>query len=298
MSFYEKLKGGNLIRLFGQLLKAGALKMRDGDGKFMVDFHLTWDAPWVYTKVDKRMNCFLWKDITFHSIIEKQVPPGHQWVPFACQECYKVVVRPETLKQLFALEKVQRQLDHPSKCGTEERPSVFGNYGGYFYNRGLHEGIDCYKKVRKAVDDHPELGPEIKVILKRACTEYEHALGPSDKWKPPTQEQLQFEIHLHENFVADHPLQLQPEIIKDEIRQRWIEYAYKIGDKTVYEFNGGKPLYPDYVTYQHIGEQEEVEYVESGTSGSKADDSSSIGTATSENSGGDDPEDSSEIRPA
>jgi len=265
--------------------------MREGDGKFTADFQVTWDAPWIYAKTDPKMNCFLWKDITFHSIIEKNLPKEQQWVPFACQECFKVVVRPKTLKQLFALEALQTRLNHPSKCGTEERPTVFGNYGGYFYNRGLPMGLDCYKKVRKAVDDDPELGTDVKVILKRGCTEYELAIGRSDQWKPATQEQMGFEMDLHYQFANDHPLQLQPDVVKDEIHQRWIEYAYKIGDETVLEYNDGKPLYPDYVTYQHaVTMLEEEEYVESGSGRSETNDSSSIGSGSSEVSQRDDSE--------
>ena len=277
MDLYGKLKGTNLIRLLRHLLKAGALKVREGDGKFTADFQITWDAPWNYAKVDKRMNCFLWKDITFHSIIEKQLPREYQWVPFACQDCYKVVVRPKTVKQLFALERLQLRLNRPSKCGTEERETVFGNYGGYFYNRGKAEGLECYRQVREEIDKDPELGPDVKVILKRGCTEYELALGRSDQWKPPTPDQLSFEFNLHQNFATDRPLQLQPDIVKDEIHQRWLEYAYKIGDETVLEFNDGKPFYPDYITYHQEAYQEEEEYVETGERGGQTNDSSSSG---------------------
>ena len=66
----------------------------------------------------------------------------------------------------------------------------------------------------------------------------------------------------------------------------WIEYAYKVGDETVYEFNDNKPLYPDYVTFHHEIEQEEEEYVETGETGSKADDSGIIGKRVTQDPSG------------
>ena len=251
MSYYKELKGNNFVRLLSPLLKAGIMSLRQSDGKFIAGIKPAWDTPWVHVKHSYSANCYLWKDITFEHIVKKHLPISDWFVPIGCQNCFKVVVRPKTLKQLFALEELEKRLDHPSKCGIEIRDSVHGNYGGYFYNRGLDAGLDCYKKVRESVDADNELGPDISVILKRACTEMEHGCGPSDKWEI-TDKQIEFETRLSELFVNDIPVLTQSEHQKNEVRQRWIERAYSVGDETALLYNGGEPLYPSYVTYHHL----------------------------------------------
>jgi hypothetical protein len=251
MSYYQSLKSNNLYRLLENPLKTGAIKIRQTDNKFYSDLKVAHDSPWCHTNNSYQISCYFWKTITFHEIVEKFLPPHARFVPIGCQDCYKVVVKPKTLKQLFALELLQKKMDHPSKCGIELRPEVFGNYGGYFYNRGIANGLICYQRVRHQVSNDPDLGPDVNVILKRACTEMEFACGPSDKWEI-TQAQIDFEMRLSQFFVNDVPVLTQTHDLKDSIRQRWIEHAYSVGDETCLEFNGGKPLYPDYVTYQHL----------------------------------------------
>jgi hypothetical protein len=251
MSYYIDLKGSNHLSVLKPLLKAGMLSLRGSDNKYVANLEVQYNSPWVHTKSDYRINCFLWKEIIFHGIVEKHIPPDRRFVPMGCQQCYKVVVRPKTLKQLFALEKIQAKMGHPSKCGIELRKEVFGNYGGYFYNRGLEEGLACYKKVRSAISMNSILGKEIKVILKRGCTEMEHCVGPSDKWLV-SKEQIDLEVMINNNFVDDLPVLTQSENVKNDVRQRWIEHAYSIGDETMYDYNDGQPLYPEYVTYHHL----------------------------------------------
>lgn len=254
MSYYDELKGKNLIRLLASKLRSGELSLRGSDSKFIANLDVDWNSPWIHQKADYLKNCYLWKDIIFHEIVEKHLPASHQFVPVNCQDCYKVVVKPKTVEQLFRLEKIQEQFDGSCKCGIEIRPQVFGNYGGYFYNRGLEEGLGCYEKVRKLVDDNIE--PDCSVILKRGCTEMEHnpAIGPSDKWKL-TAEQIEFEIYLGQRFVNDLPALTQSDLVKIEVHQKWIERAYDVGDHTVFKLTDDLPLYPDYITYHHLLEE-------------------------------------------
>jgi hypothetical protein len=233
------------------MLKAGAVGIRDSDGKFFAKVQPAYDTPWVHIKSSYRTNCYLWKEITFDHIVKKYLPLQDWFVPAGCQECFKVVVKPKTLEQLFALFALEKKLNHPSKCGIEIRDSVFGNYGGYFYNRGLQEGLDCYKMVRYEVSQDPKLGPDIVVLLKRGCTEMEHSIGQSDKWEI-TEAQINFEMRLSQLFVNDISVVVQSDHAQNEVRQRWIERAYSIGDETALLYNNGQPLYPDYVTYQHL----------------------------------------------
>jgi len=246
MALYEELKGRNIIDAIKPLLQNGVLDVRHSDGKIIpLDLKHTWQTPWLHHRSSYRHNCFIWKDIIFENVVKQVLPQNLWFVPSSCMDCYKVVVRPKNLRQLFQLAEVQYALDHASKCGVETRKTVFGMYGGYFYNRGLDEGKECYEKVRKAVDGH--IGKDIKVLLKRSCTEMEHGIGPSDKWQiTPAQEQ--FECLIESKFAMDIPVLAQQPHLKEHVKMLWIEEAYKLGDETVWEYIDG-PLYPEYVTY-------------------------------------------------
>ena len=245
MGYYEQVKGQDLITKIQGLLSSGSCKLRD-DGKFMFKSRLSWDTPWHHVRMHPMIKCTLWHQIMF-DIVSRNLPAEQRFVPSSCQHCYKVVVRPRTLKQLFALLEMQKKMDLPSKCGIEKRESVHGLYGGYFYNLGLEAGRDCYKKVRVAVNDTPGLGPDVTVLLKRACTEYEHELGRSDKWEI-TDLQLQIEGLVETLMATNDTMQRQPEHVQRYVHLKWIEWAYAMGDPTYAEFTDG-PLYEPYVTY-------------------------------------------------
>lgn len=248
MALFEELKERNIIAAVKHLLLNDTLELRHSDGKLLpCSLKTSWNTPWVHHRSSYRHNCFLWKDIAFDNIICKIMPAEKRFVPRNCQGCYKVVAKPKTLKQLFQLEIVQYGLDHASKCGIEPRYSVFGMYGGYWYNRGLDEGIHCYNTVREAVNNMLDDGENVTVMLKRGCTEMEHAVGPSDQWTV-TEEQENFEALIEQRFVMDIPVLSQSRHVKDYIRQKWIEEAWKIGDETVNEYIDA-PIYAPYVTY-------------------------------------------------
>ena len=252
MSVYTDLKNNNIIGLTQRLLKAKIITQRDSDGKLAPNVMAQWDTPWVHVRQSYESNCFLWKTIIFEHIVKLNLPKEKWFVPVGCQDCWKVVVRPATLKQLFELEKLERRLNVPSKCGIETRPSVFGLYGGYFYNRGLENGLAKYKQVREAVNE--TLGEQIPVILKRGCTEMEHGVGPSNEWDV-TEEQIRIEKMVVDRFVTDAQIIQQSEHAVDHVHQTWIEKAYQWGDPTVFEYLD-EPLYPDYVTYHHLAEED------------------------------------------
>jgi len=198
------------------------------------------------------LKCGLWHQVMFDVVFRHL---GKNWVPSKCQQCFKVVVRPKTLRQLFALLELQKRLNRPCKCGIERRETVHGLYGGYFYNWGLHEGRKCYDIVRQAVDEDKELGPDVPVLLKRACTEYELKCGDSDKWTVEP-EQLEVEAQLERWLVDDDYEHRQAEKLVHNVHRKWIEWAFANGDKTFADFTDGEPLYPEYITYQHLTHEE------------------------------------------
>ena len=250
-SYFGQITAQDVIEWCRPLFETRGYYLRDSDGKIAFEGKMAWDTPWHHVKHAHGLDCHLWHQVLFEIIFTRM---GQQkWVPGMCHECWKVVVRPPTLRGLLALLNVQEKLGHPSKCGIETRETVHGLYGGYFYNRSLQEGMDCYRMVRKAVDEDPVLGKDVRVILKRACTEFEMRCGPSDKWEM-TPQQAHVEAVVNSVFVHDIVARKQPDWAISRVHTRWIQWAYAMGDPTVFEYTDGKPLYPPYQTYHHLVE--------------------------------------------
>ena len=250
VSYYEWWTDHDIIGWLQPMWEEGGWKLR-ADGKLVCDHHtIAMDSPWIHAKVDWRLNCVVWQRMIFYYVAHKFSP---KFVPSRCHECWKTVVRPRTLTELFALEELHQKMGVPAKCGIEKRHYVHGLYGGYFYGVGFMEGCQRYLEVRKAVNDDPRLGPDIPIILKRACTEFENACGPSNEWRlHPKQYKIEemFERYVvHDDWERD-----QPEIVKAHIRKQWIEFAFANGDQTYLEYTNGKPLSPAPVTYEKYAE--------------------------------------------
>lgn len=260
-SYYEYAAAHDIIEHLRPLWERAGFKLRESDGKFIGNPQAAVEGPWHYVKHRWEYDCFTWHHVIF-DYLSKPGLLGKPFVPSDCHQCFKVVVRPQTLKQLFALEKLQIAMERPCKCGIEVRDTVHGLYGGYFYCKGLEEGLARYKEVRKAIDENQYLGWEVPVILKRGCTEYELACGPSDKWEV-TPEQLKLESLVKQYLAIDDVVRIQPEHVVMHVHRKWIEYAYARGDSTYAEFTNGKPLYPSVVTYHHLAEEPSAPEAES-----------------------------------
>ena len=257
-SVYDHLKAYDIIEMLKPLLDQGGWNLRDVDGKLFVRHPaIARDTPWIHVRHEPGFECGLWHQIIFN-MISAQLPPGERFVPRHCQNCWKVVVKPRTIEQLFNLLELEKALNRPSKCGIELRDSVPGLYGGYFYNHGKEAGLECYQTVYDAISIHPVLSPLLdeigddgkttRIILKRACTEFEHACGPSDKWEV-TDKQNKIEDLVERWVSLDDKDIPQPENLIWNIKRRWIEWAWRNGDPTYAKYTGGQPLYPPYVTY-------------------------------------------------
>ena len=253
MSYLNLCKSKDVISLIKPLLAQAGFKLRDADGKIYTETSLAWETPWHHVYHAGHLDCHLWHKVIFDFVFKAL---GEKWGPSQCQNCFKVVARLRTLKELFALLNLQKRMGRPSKCGKEIRPQVNGLYGGYWYNWGLEAGLECFKAVREEINKDPKLGPEIPLILKRACTEFELLAGPSDKWEV-NEKQLQVETLIDNTFVRDIKHRTQPDHAIATVHRGWIEWAYACGDKTYLEFTNGEPLYPPLVTYHHLAEEKE-----------------------------------------
>ena len=98
-------------------------------------------------------------------------------IPEYCFGCYKVLVVPRTVIELFKLlitfEEVTLPEDNTRKCMVENRDYCSGTYKGYVYCRGLEEAKAARKILRGAVTDR--ISPHVLVTIKRGCSEFEQA---------------------------------------------------------------------------------------------------------------------------
>jgi len=255
---YDQFKAYDVVKMLQPLIDEGSHYFRVEDGKAKMKLaSIPGSSPWIQAKGVQGMNCLVWHTVMFDRVVP-YLPANEKFVPSGCQSCWKVVVKPRTLQQLFNLHEMQKQLDRPAKAGIETRPSVPGLYGGYFYNRSLEAGMACYEIVKAAmlenrvlaplVDEVDEYGKTTRIILKRGCTELEHLLGDSSKWEiTPEQEFIEALVI---NYLVDENVSVtQPDHFIWNVKRRWIEFAWKNGDPTYALYTGGKPLYPPYVTY-------------------------------------------------
>jgi len=239
-NLYPDVKEFNLIEKIEPLLRAGFF-FRKEDGKISARLSHIWDIPWISVKRDQYRECMLWHQILFRHM---------DVVPSFCLNCWKVVARPNTLHEMFQLHDLMVDWDRSSKIGIEVRAYVQSLYGAYFYNNSLEEGKDCLDFVKDGTLKH--IGKELSdtVHLKRYCTEFELKYGDSDKFVQRPEDRT-WEKLVHESFAfEDFPLSADPPpLIKQHIVQKLIEYAAKMKDPTVAQYNNGKQPMPEIVKY-------------------------------------------------
>lgn len=170
---------------------------------------------------------------------------GQSTVPFGCRDCYKVKVSAASLRQLMAIKEIADSLPYRSKCGMEPTAPY---YAAFFYNLGLDKAREAYRTLRQRLDQAPVLGQEVRMLIKRGCTEYERRCGPSDRYSfDPALEQI--EAHLLKQFVTTPKSSVPRPVVEKMELLRWISRAYHMGDVTYKDFTDGKSLYPPIVTY-------------------------------------------------
>lgn len=209
---------------------------------------LGFDDPWIYTNPDKKRHCH------WYTMVANRMG----YPPPQCQECWKVVSRPRTLKELFLTLEMQYRMveedpDCWCKCGIEVRPWTNWNYGAYFYNDSLEQGREKWERVRKWTDKM--VSEDVKVILKRSCTEFERRMGDTRTWdkrfKPENNPMVaQWEKMVeHSCHIEEKPQIIQPDYVKKHVFAKWIQFAWDRNDPSLLELNDGRPLLPPLVTY-------------------------------------------------
>ena len=238
MSAYTSLIPHNFIRRFAPMFNEGLFRLSVETGKIPARerfFYL--ELPWIPSNMIPGRKCDFWLEMMARGCLG--------FIPNECRDCWKVVVRPKTLEQLFKLLVYQQQCGYECKCGIEVRKYVRGNYGGYFYTHSYEECGDRYMEVRAEMN---KIDPEMSVIMKRSCTEYERDFGPSNEYqRPDDADHWEAQLDYYVDYQPSNN-KLPPTMIA-EIKQRWIDFAWQLDDPTVDQFTSGKQLYPPVYTY-------------------------------------------------
>ncbi len=233
-------------------------KMKDALSNYHIDtktelltktHSLSWNLPWDHINNDpERIDVCGRMHMLFNCL---------GFIPSFCLGCWKVVVSPNSLRQLFQLRDLMREMakENPKcwcKCGVEMRPFNGGRlYGGYYYANSYEEGLERWKEVRILVDHN--IGEDVNVILKRFCSEFELKFGDPDEYELSESSKVQEKMFLS-MMDMDIPARKQPRFALLQVYQNWISYGWKYGSsedrKEIEEdHNDGKPLYKSPKTY-------------------------------------------------
>lgn len=211
------------------------------------------DAKITTAQVFRGMPPHLWKDAhPYGCARQKAVFNTFNAIPKYCFDCYKVSIAPRNVVELFKLqmifEKIVLPLDNTRKCMVEERNNCSGTYTGLIYCRGIKEGNEVRKILRKVVSE--DIAPQVSVTLKRGCSEFGHShpeYARIDREGLIMQYRKDWQIHedfidnnfIYSPFVADviagtsdvNADGLTTYTRGDVLRmQFWLRYAATIGD--------------------------------------------------------------------
>jgi hypothetical protein len=222
-----------------QVIAAGVLRQGD-DGSLTL---VPPNSPDLFMKIlnGRAPPCGFLNRFMFRMIYEEAA------VPAGCEHCYKIKVVPRTLRQLVAGYEIALGIDRVSKWGIDFYNRYNQDtYAGYFYFDGLEGARALFPHLRKAVDEHGKLGPDVPVLIKRGCSNYEAVLGPSDTFAfRPELRDIEDYLRSRLRMEKDKPNALAPLLYG-----KWVPFAFQIGDETYLDFTDGKPLYRKSLTYE------------------------------------------------
>jgi len=173
---------------------------------------------------------------------------GTPYIPSGCQACWKVVVRPANVYELFMLLGVLQAAGFPSKCGMDHRRHTSQPYGGFVYCDDKEQAMEYREFLRPMVEQELSKATADKMIVKRGCTEFDQKL-PSDQWTM-TPAHRELERYLTDMFVFNGYEYHESEATIAFKLQDFILFANSIGDLSWKNVVGDKvQLTVDCVTY-------------------------------------------------
>ena len=193
---------------------------------------------WVYVRNGPSLGCNFLMDFLFKNVYAQSA------VPQGCSNCYKVKVVLRTLRQLVAAWGIAEGIAVQSKWGLDLNNAYSQNvYAGYFYVPGLDGARAMYKVARELFAADPRIGPDVAMTIKRGCSEYEIAVGPSDSYTF-TPEMAELESYLRSRF-REQKREDKGHVVLAE----WVDTAYRMGDDTYLDFTRGRRRRAKTLTY-------------------------------------------------
>ena len=226
------------------------------------NFYLSQDRPGIFDPTDSNplqifRGIFAYGGVNIPGICQRgfMIFQRFQAIQEYCFGCYKVLVEPRTVMELFKLLILFQRLHLPNnnirKCMTEFRTDCSGSYKGYVSCGGIEEGNEILAIVGNEVSQ--QISPNISTSLKRGCSEFA-AVYPEYARAEPGIEPMKynedwreyeeyFEKHARWNPVrTDYPHQKVGEPFKPSevyAMTMFLHYAATIGDESYLEIAEG-----------------------------------------------------------
>lgn len=240
------------VNTIDTMLRAGIVRFDIASNRFEAVVQGRFHTNWLFVgHTENCRNCFLWHEIMFDRF---------GLVPEFCRfHCHKVVAYPRNCMELIQFYHLMAALPFlygfvtpiPGKAGIDARdytapayPDVPGKYSAFFYANSMKYGHVYYQYVRDAVDKYMPDGREMRIILKKSCTEFEAAHpDTSDKfWQHMTPDERELEWRLNDMFHVDVGASVQPDWLRNRTILRWIKHARMCGDLTGNQMLGNPEL--------------------------------------------------------
>ena len=168
-------------------------------------------------------------------------------IPKYCFACFKVLIEPNNVMELFKLyivfDNLNLKNNNTRKCMLELRPNISGAYKGYIYCSSLNDAYEVQNQVDAILKK--KIKASIVISVKRGCSEFGVAypeykkinknentlMKYNEKWKE--KENLTDIYRNEKNILTKKTLQksLKGVTVSDVLIMRnWLGYAKKIGD--------------------------------------------------------------------
>jgi hypothetical protein len=240
-----------------RMLSSGAWKIHPDKGLIVPTREaMDANANWLFFGTQTLLrDCRLWHGGWFNHF--------NQFVCEFCKlRCYKIVVKVRDFMEAIQFHNLMLSLPYiegdlvtfSGKVGMDERYYTDSIFNGFIYCDGLVDAQMKYHRVRRLIDEHLLEGENIPIIIKRSCTEFEKAHGPTDApfWQSMTQEELDFQRHLEDIFISELSCSRQPDWLKNKIIAKLARWANTCGDKSWAEYFGSDYLTMKAVTYHDL----------------------------------------------
>ena len=167
-------------------------------------------------------------------------------IPEPCFSCYKVLVVPRTVVELFKLmmvfDDIDLRKDNSRKCMIENREGISGYYKGYVYCEGKEEAAGIMQTARLLIDER--ISADISVELKHGCSEFvlaypeygkmdgDNAMEYDENWRE-LEHRADMELGIGLEQPTANSYNHQEYSLDDMYAMfAWLRYAATIGDRS------------------------------------------------------------------